>query len=134
MSHTDLISDMLTRIRNAVRVAHETVEIPASKIKIQIAEILKKEGYINSYELLDMDSPQKKRIKVYLKYGPRGEKLITYIERISKPGRRIYTNARDAERVLSGLGILVVSTSKGLKTDREIRKENIGGEIICKVW
>ena len=134
MPHTDSVSDMLTRIRNAVRVAHETVEIPASKLKVQLAEILKKERFIDSYEILEEAIPQKKRIKIQLKYGPRGEKLITGIERVSKPGRRVYTKSKDTKRVLSGLGVFIVSTSKGLKTDRQIRKENIGGEIVCKVW
>ena len=134
MSHTDSVSDMLTRIRNATRAAHEVVEIPASNLKIQLAEVLKKEGYINSFELLDKEIPQKKRIKISLKYGPRGEKLITKIERISKPGRRVYTKAKDAERVLSGLGVLIISTSQGLKTDRQVRNLNIGGEVLCKLW
>ena len=134
MSHTDSISDMLTRIRNAVHVVHETVEIPASKLRVKLADILKKEGYIDSYELLEKDIPQKKRIKIHLRYGPRGEKLITGIEKISKPGRRVYTKAKGAKRVLSGMGGLIISTSQGLKTDRQVRKENIGGEVICKVW
>ena len=133
MSHTDSISDMLTRIRNAVRATHESVEIPASKLKAQVAEVLKKEGYINSYELFETN-PVKKNIKIFLKYGPRGEKLITGIQKVSKPGLRVYTKSKDAKRVLDSLGIYVISTSKGLRTDREVRKEKLGGEVLFKVW
>lgn len=133
MTYTDTISDMLTRVRNAVCATHETVEIPASKSKIKVAEILKKEGYISSYEIVDIDKV-KKNIRITLKYGPRGEKLITGIKKISKPGLRVYTKSKDAPRVLGGLGISIISTSKGLKTDREARKEKVGGEVICQVW
>ena len=133
MSHTDSISDMLTRIRNAVHATHESVEIPASKFKVQVAEVLKKEGYISSYELLETD-PVKKNIKVFLKYGPRGEKLITGIQKVSKPGLRVYTKSKNAKRVLDGLGIYIISTSRGLMTDRQARKEKVGGEVLCQVW
>ncbi len=133
MSHTDSISDMLTRIRNAVHATHESVEIPLSKLKVQVAEVLKKEGYISSYELLESD-PVKKNIKVFLNYGPRGEKLITGVQKVSKPGLRVYTGAKDAKRVLDGLGIYIISTSRGLMTDRQARKEKVGGEVLCKVW
>ena len=134
MSHTDSISDMLTRIRNAVHATHESVEIPASKLKVQVAGVLKKEGYISSYELLDESNPVKKSIKIFLKYGPRGEKLITGIQRVSKPGLRVYTKSKDAKRVLDSLGIYIISTSKGLMTDRQARKEKVGGEVLCQVW
>ena len=133
MAHTDSVSDMLTRVRNAVKAMHESVEIPASKLKIKIAEILKNEGYISSYEVVTVDSV-KKNIKIFLKYGPRGEKLITGIERVSKPGLRVYTKSKDAKRVLDGLGTLIISTSSGLKTDRQARKEKVGGEVLCQVW
>ena len=133
MAHTDSISDMLTRIRNAVHATHESVEIPASKLKVQVAEVLKKEGYINSYELFEAN-PVKKNIKVFLKYGPRGEKLITGIQRVSKPGLRVYTKSKDAKRVLDGLGIYVISTSRGLMTDRRAREQKIGGEVLFKIW
>ena len=133
MSHTDSISDMITRIRNAVKATHESVEIPASKLKIKVAEILKKEGYITSYELVETDSI-KKYIKISLKYGPRGEKIITGIKKISTTGLRVYTRSKEAPRVFGGLGVSIISTSKGLKTDREARKEKIGGEILCQVW
>ena len=133
MSHTDSVSDLLTRIRNGIHATHESVEIPASKLKIQVAEVLKKEGYISSYELNEAD-PIKKSIKIFLKYGPRGEKLITGIQKVSKPGLRVYTKSKDAKRVLDGLGIYIISTSKGLMTDRQARKEKIGGEVLCQVW
>ena len=133
MTYTDPISDMLTRIRNATCATHEVVEIPASKLKIRIAEILKKEGYISSFEVLELSHFQKV-IRILLKYGSRGEKLITGIKRVSKPGLRIYTSSNEAPRVLGGLGISIISTSKGLKTDREAKKEGIGGEVLCQVW
>lgn len=135
MSNTDPISDMLVRIKNSIHATHETVEIPASKLKIEIAEILKKEGYIASYEVLENGSAKaKKNIKISLKYGPRGEKLITGIKRISRPGLRVYTVSKKAPKVLAGLGVSVISTSKGLMSDREARKKNIGGEVLCQVW
>ena len=133
MAHTDSISDMLTRIRNAINATHESVDVPASKFKLQFAEMLKKEGYINSYELVEED-PIRKLIRVHLKYGPRGEKLITGIKKVSKPGLRVYQKSKNIPKVYGGVGIAIVSTSKGLKTDREARKENIGGEVLCHVW
>ncbi len=133
MQNTDPISDMFTRMRNAIKATHETVEIPASKIKLKIADLLKKEGYINSYEIVEI-SPVKKNLKISLKYGPRGEKVITGIKRISKPGLRVYTRSKDAPRVYDGLGISILSTKKGLLTDRESRKQKIGGEVLCQVW
>ena len=133
MTHSDPISDMLTRIRNAVRATHETVEIPASKLKVKIAEVLKREGYISSYEVVENSSIDK-IIRIILKYGPRGEKLITGIKKVSKPGLRVYTRSNDLPRVLGGLGISIISTSKGLKTDREAKKEKIGGEVLCQLW
>ena len=133
MSHSDSISDMLTRIRNAIHATHESVEIPSSKLKVQVAEVLKKEGYINSFEIIETDQIRKK-LKIALKYGPRGEKLITGIKRVSKPGLRVYTKAHEAPRVLDGLGVSIISTNKGLKTDREARKEGVGGEVLCQLW
>lgn len=132
MTNTDPIADMLTRVRNAVRATHETVEIPSSKLKVKISEILKKEGYISSYEVVE--NGVKKTLKITLKYGPRGEKLITGIKRVSKPGLKVYTPSKEAPKVFQGLGISVISTNQGLKTDREARKQNIGGEILCQVW
>ena len=133
MPHTDSVSDMLTRIRNAIHATHESVEIPASKLKMKVAEVLKREGYITSFEVVEI-TPPKKNIKIILKYGPRGERLITGIKKISKPGLRVYTKSKEAPRVLDGLGISIISTSHGLKTDREARKEGLGGEVLCQVW
>lgn len=133
MAHTDSISDMLTRIRNAIKATHETVDIPASKIKIKLAELLQKEGYIRGFELINKDKISK-LVRIYLKYGPRGEKLMIGIKRVSKPGLKVYSKSKDIPRVLGGLGISIISTSQGLKTDREARKENIGGEVICSIW
>lgn len=131
--NTDPLSDMLTRIRNAVHATHETVEIPASKLKINIAKILKKEGYIDSYEVQELGAVKKKLV-IHLKYGPRGEKLISTIKRVSKPGLRVYTSSKEAPRVLGGLGVSIISTSKGLKSDRQARKEKLGGEVLCQVY
>ena len=133
MPHTDPVSDMLTRIRNAINATHEAVDIPASKLKITIAEILKKEGYINSYEIIEVNKFSNV-IRINLKYGPRGEKIITGIEKISSPGLRVYTSGKDAPRVFDGLGVSIISTSKGLMSDRQARKSKIGGEVLCRVW
>lgn len=133
MTHTDPISDMLIRIKNAVQATHESVEIPASKLKIKIAEVLQKEGYINSYEVIT-ENEFRKKIKIMLKYGQRGEKVITGLKKISKPGLRVYSSSKDSPRVFDGLGISIISTSKGLKSDRQARKEKVGGEILCQVW
>lgn len=128
---TDPIADMLTRIRNAVGAKHDTVEIPASKIKVQIAEILKKEGFISSFTISE---DQFKTINVVLKYGPNNEKVITNLKRISKPGLRVYADVDNIPRVLNGLGIAVLSTSQGLMTDKEARTKKIGGEVLAYVW
>ena len=128
----DPIADMLTRIRNANTNKHETVVIPQSKTKLAIAEILKEEGYIVDYKTLD--SEQGKMIEVTLKYGPNGEKVIQGLKRISKPGLRIYANAEQLPQVLNGLGIAIVSTSKGIVTDKQARKLNVGGEVLAYVW
>ncbi|AEJ44912.1 30S ribosomal protein S8 [Alicyclobacillus acidocaldarius] len=129
---TDPIADMLTRIRNANLVRHEKVEVPASKVKRAIAEILKNEGYIRDAEYIQ-DGPQG-TIRLFLKYGKNNERVITGLKRISKPGRRVYVGHEDLPRVLGGLGIAIISTSKGIMTDREARKLGIGGEVICYVW
>ncbi len=132
MTMTDPIADMLTRIRNANRVQHEQVEIPASKMKLALAEILKNEGFIREYEYRK-DSKQG-LIRVYLKYGGSKERVITGLKRISKPGLRVYANKDELPKVLGGLGIAVVSTSRGLMTDRDARSSGVGGEVICYVW
>ncbi len=128
----DPIADMLTRIRNANSNKHEKVVIPQSKTKLAIAEILKNEGYI--VDFTTVDSVQGKMIEVTLKYGPNGEKVIQGLKRISKPGLRIYSNAEQLPQVLNGLGIAIVSTSKGIITDKNARKLNVGGEVLAYVW
>ena len=128
----DPIADMLTRIRNANTNKHNTVVIPQSKTKLAIAEILKEEGYI--VDFTTVDSEQGKMIEVTLKYGPNGEKVIQGLKRISKPGLRIYSNAEQLPQVLNGLGIAIVSTSKGIMTDKNARKNNVGGEVLAYVW
>ena len=128
----DPIADMLTRIRNANSNKHNTVVIPQSKTKLAIAEILKAEGYIVDFKTVD--SEQGKMIEVTLKYGPNGEKVIQGLKRISKPGLRIYSNAEQLPQVLNGLGIAIVSTSKGIITDKNARKLNVGGEVLAYVW
>lgn len=132
MTMTDPIADMLTRIRNANTVGHATVEIPASKMKKAIAEILKEEGYIRGYEVVE-DGKQG-IIKISMKYGPDKTKVISGIKKISKPGLKVYAKAEDVPRVLGGLGIAILSTSSGLITDKKARKLGVGGEVVCYVW
>ncbi|KRK35846.1 ribosomal protein S8 [Lactobacillus crispatus DSM 20584 = JCM 1185 = ATCC 33820] len=129
---TDPIADYLTRIRNANMAKHDSVEIPASNIKKSISEILKREGFIRDYEVAD-DNKQGV-IKVFLKYGPNGERVISGLKRISKPGLRNYVGAEDLPKVLNGLGIAIVSTSAGVITDKEARQKNVGGEVIAYIW
>jgi small subunit ribosomal protein S8 len=132
MVMSDPIADMLTRIRNANVVRHETVELPASKIKKEIAEILKREGFIRDAEYIE-DNKQG-MIRLFLKYGQNNERVITGLKRISKPGLRVYSNSTEVPRVLGGLGIAILSTSKGVLTDKEARQAKTGGEVICYVW
>lgn len=129
---TDPIADMLTRIRNGIHAKHDSVEIPASKVKKALAQVLLEEGYIDGYNVNDEGVQGK--IIIDLKYGPNDEKVISGIRRISKPGLRVYVNKDEVPRVLGGLGIAVISTSKGIVTDRVARKEGVGGEVICYVW
>ena len=129
---TDPVADMLTRIRNAVGVGKRSVDVPSSRSKLAIAEVLEREGFIQGFELLDR--PVQNDIRIHLKYGKRGEKVIRHIERVSKPGRRIYSSCSDLRPVLSGLGVAVVSTSKGVMSDSEARRARVGGEILCRVW
>ena len=129
MTMTDPIADMLTRIRNANTVGHETVEIPASKMKKAIAEILKEEGYITDFDVIEDD--KQGMIKVTMKYGSNKERVISGIKKISKPGLKVYAKANE---VLGGLGIAIISTSKGIVSDKEARKLGVGGEVICYVW
>ncbi|OCN03500.1 small subunit ribosomal protein S8 [Breznakia blatticola] len=131
MIMTDPIADMLTRVRNAIQARHTTVDIPANKEKVEIAKILKAEGFITEYEV---NGDVKKTLTVTLKYGPNNEKVINGIKRISSPGLRVYTKAEDMPRVLNGLGIAIISTSHGLLTDKEARAKNVGGEVVAYVW
>ena len=132
MTMTDPIADMLTRIRNANTVGHKTVEIPVSKIKVSIAEILLEEGFIGGYEVIE-DNKQG-IIKVEMKYGANREKVINGIKKISKPGLKVYAKANEIPRVLGGLGIAIISTSKGVVSDKKARELGVGGEVICYVW
>lgn len=130
--NTDPIADMLTRIRNANMVSHPTVTVPASKLKIALAELLKSEGYIENYEV---KSDEKfKYIEITLKYDASNKPVISNLQRVSKPGLRTYCKSKNIPQVFGGMGIAILSTSKGLLTDRKARKENLGGEILCYVW
>ncbi len=131
---TDPLADMLTRIRNAVRIERPLVEMPVSKFKRGVADVLKREGFIWDWEEVEVKDKPVNDLRVVLKYGPNGEKVIRHIKRVSKPGRRIYRGFGDLKPVLGGLGITVVSTSKGVLSDREARQSKIGGEVICEVW
>lgn len=132
MAITDPIADMLTRIRNGAMASHETVDVPASKLKIELAKLFKEEGYIENYEVKKVGNFDV--ITITLKYDEKHKPVITKLERISKPGLRTYSKSKNLEKVLGGLGIAVISTSKGLMTDRKARKENIGGEVLCYVY
>lgn len=137
MSVNDPIADMLTRIRNAVLVGHTTVAMPSSKLKVAIAKIMKEEGYISTYEVVDGQSPGMRVLRIRLKYiGERRERkpVITGLERISRPGRRVYTGKREIPWVLSGMGIAILSTPKGVMTGQRARQLGVGGEVLCKVW
>ena len=133
MNMTDPIADMLTRIRNGLQAGQEEVVIPASKVKVEIAKILKAEGYINNYKV-EGDTARDKAITIDLKYSPDGQKVISGLKRISKPGLKVYAKANAIPRVLNGLGIAIISTSQGLMTDRDARKAKLGGEVIAYVW
>ena len=132
MTMTDPIADMLTRIRNANVVKHETVDVPASNIKKEIVRILLEEGFVRGYDVIEDE--KQGIIRIQLKYGQAGERVIQGIKRISKPGMRVYADKHEVPRVLNGLGISIISTSKGILTDKQARKENVGGEVICYVW
>lgn len=131
MSLSDPIADMLTRIRNALRARHEAVNVRASKVCEGVCRVLKEEGYIEDYKRIE-DNKQG-LLRVYLKYGRMGEDVVTQLKRESRPGRRLYSNVDDLPRPLAGLGIVIVSTSKGVLSDRQCRKENVGGEVLCTV-
>ena len=136
---TDPISDMLTRLRNAVSAKHTRVDMPASKLKAEIARILQDEGYIQGFRIVEEAAEREGRqprqlIRVFLKYGPRGEKVISGLERISRPGRRVYLGVEDVPSVLGGLGTNILTTSRGVMTGRAARKAGVGGEVLCNVW
>jgi small subunit ribosomal protein S8 len=133
MSMTDPVADMLSRIRNGIQAHHDRVEIPASKLKVEIARILKSEGFIRNYALVDKDKIQP-TLRVDLKYSSDGEPVIHGIERISRPGRRVYRNRQEIPSVLGGLGLAIVSTSRGVLAGHEAAKNGIGGEVLCQVW
>ena len=128
---TDPIADMLTRIRNAVRVERPHVDMPLSRLKLGVAEVLKREGYIWDYK--EVEAQPVNHLRIELKYGPNGERVIQTIKRVSKPGRRVFSKSRDLRPVLNGLGISILSTSKGMVSDREARQQNLGGEVLCEV-
>ncbi len=133
MMTSDPIADMLTRIRNANTAKHDTVDVPASKMKVSIAEILLKEGYIRKYEMVKVDNIN--MIRITLKYGAdKNDKIISGLKRISKPGLRVYAGKDELPKVLGGLGIAIISTNKGVMTDKEARKENVGGEVLAFIW
>ncbi len=132
MVMTDPIADMLTRIRNANVVRHEKLELPSSKVKAEIADILKREGYVRDYEVIE-DNKQGV-LRIFLKYGANDERVITGVKRISKPGLRVYAKADEVPRVLNGLGTAIVSTSKGVLSDKEARAQAVGGEVLAYIW
>jgi small subunit ribosomal protein S8 len=128
----DPIADMLTRVRNALAARHAKVDVPASRLKTELARILKDEGYILNYKLTEEGA--KKFIRLYLKYTPQNTSVISKIERVSRPGCRVYTGSKDIQRVLGGLGISILTTPKGVMTGAAARKEGVGGEVLCRVW
>lgn len=132
MTMTDPIADMLTRIRNALANHEGKVDVPASQVKLGILEVLKREGYISDFKVAEEGVGR--MVRVYLKYGPQGERVISELQRVSRPGRRVYRGVEDLPRVRDGLGIAVVSTPKGVLSDRECRQGKVGGEVICSVW
>jgi small subunit ribosomal protein S8 len=135
---TDPIADMLTRIRNAVQQRHQRVDVPASRFKAEIAKILEREGYISGYKTIEGEAEEGKRgrpmIRLVLKYGPKGEKVISGLERVSRPGRRVYLGRDDVPRVMGGLGTAILTTSHGVMTGQEAVKAGVGGEVLCNIW
>jgi small subunit ribosomal protein S8 len=129
---TDPIADMLTCIRNALQVRHQKVDVPASRIKEEIARVLKEEGFVAAYKTIEED--KRKVVRLYLKYGPNKESVITGLQRVSKPGRRVYRQRKGIKAVYGGMGISIVTTPKGVMTGRQARRQGMGGEIVCEVW
>ena len=132
MSMSDPIADLLTRIRNGVRAEHEKVDIPFSKLKVRITEILKEEGFIKNFRLIE--DKKQGMLRVYLKYGPGNEKIISGLVRVSKPGRRVYVGKDKIPSILGGMGVAILSTSQGVMTDRAVRKQQLGSEVLAYVW
>ena len=132
MSLTDPVADFLSRVRNAIRARHAKVDVPASKLKVELARILKEEGYVANFKAVEEEN--RKIIRVYLKYGSDNEPVISNLERISRPGCRVYVGRSDIPRVLGGLGINILTTPKGVMTGRDARKQGVGGEVLCQVW
>jgi len=131
---TDPIADMLTRIRNAVHGRHQRVDVPASRFKTEIARILEQEGYIQSFKLVDATESSRPVIRIALKYGPKGETVISGLERVSRPGRRVYLGREDVPRVMGGLGTAILTTSHGVMTGKDALKAGVGGEVLCNIW
>jgi small subunit ribosomal protein S8 len=134
MNISDPISDMLTRIRNAIAARHSKVDIPASRLKIEIARILKEEGYITNYSIKTAEGSNARTLRVFLRYGPDGESVISSLQRVSLPSRRVYVPSKEISKVLGGLGINIMSTSRGVMTGKQARKTNVGGEVLCSVY
>jgi small subunit ribosomal protein S8 len=133
MTMTDPVADLLSRIRTAYMAKHDRLDVPASKLKLEVCRILKEQGYLESFQLLDSD-PVKQQVRIFLRYTPDGEPLIRRIKRVSKPGRRVYKSAEEIRPVLNGLGVGIISTSLGLLTDSQARQRRVGGEVLCEVW
>jgi small subunit ribosomal protein S8 len=131
---TDPIADMITRIRNAVHARHQRVDVPASRFKAEIARILEQEGFIQGFKTVDNTEGPQAVIRLFLKYGPRGENVISGLERVSRPGRRVYLGRNDVPKVMGGLGTSILTTSQGVMTGREAVKAGVGGEVLCNVW
>ncbi len=128
---TDPIADLLTRIRNGIRARHQRVDMPSSKLKVEVARILKDEGYVSNFKV--SEEGKKKILRVFLRYGSKGESIISTLERVSRPGRRVYVGAREVPQVLGGLGINILTTPRGVMTGKSARKAGVGGEVLCKV-
>ena len=131
---TDPIADMLTRIRNAVHARHQRVDVPASTFKVEIAKILEREGYIQGYKVVTEDNAPQPVLRLSLKYGPRGENVITGLERVSRPGRRVYFGRNDVPKVMGGLGTSILTTSRGVMTGQDAARAGVGGEVLCNIW
>lgn len=131
---TDPISDMLTRMRNAIGARHSKVDVPASRLKIEIARILKEEGYITNYSIKTAEGTNIRTLRIFLRYGPKGESVISELKRVSRPSLRVYVPSAEVPKVLGGLGISILSTSRGVMTGKQARKTNVGGELLCSVY